>query len=694
MSVTEQTPVNAFTANGVTTVFNFTFLLLSSDDLVVYVDDVVQTIGADYTVSGVGVPAGGSVTFIAAPASSANVVISRSSALQRSTDYQDNGDLLADTFNGDFDRLWLAMQDMNYRYSLSPSLPAGSPLVGMVGLPVDAGKYLRWNVAGTDLEAVEIADVAGGTSLQSMLISADSGQGDAMIAVKASGTGAVARTQHDKNAESVFSGDYATLQNALDAGAGGIVYIEGANEISASLTPSDHTLIEFLPGASVSVAAGSAVSTGDAIFKCNENTGVIIKLHGATLTGERKGTGTDDIVMGVSFLGSVDCVCIGPGTIQNCAGDGGYIGAAVDNTPIYSERCGFLGVRFLNNMRNGVAATSGVDCFADYCTFAGTNGKSPEAGLDVEPEGGSTRMVFRSIGCVGTDNAKFDFLLVLGGNTTPVTTSVGVEILDFIARDSRTYTETVGIGILNHKDTMENDGYVKVRGKCMNINNHGLMLRNIDKDGQDVEFDVELIDTALVAAGSMVGGFDSPCAIYTNTAVASYADPGGLRGKLRVVDNTRDRTPYYINSAGSPWTDIVMSVDWVNTVGKTQFPYMDATTANTYITFTPEPYRVNRTADITISARYSNWVLSNKGAAALVTFTLPAVAVGLKFIFEVFDADGIRIDPNASDRLWPFGTGDGKYIQSIVVGSSAVVYANQDGTDWVVQRFGTWTDEP
>ena len=46
MSVTNRTPANSFTANGVTTVFNFTFQVLDSNDLHVQVDGQDMVIGS------------------------------------------------------------------------------------------------------------------------------------------------------------------------------------------------------------------------------------------------------------------------------------------------------------------------------------------------------------------------------------------------------------------------------------------------------------------------------------------------------------------------------------------------------------------------------------------------------------------------------------------------------------------------
>ena len=108
MSVPNQTPYNVYTANGLTTVFTFEFYIISADDLQVSINGGVVTSG--YTVGGVGNKDGGDITFLTPPANGVVVMLERVVPTFRLTDYQDNGDLLADTVNKDFDRIWMAIQ--------------------------------------------------------------------------------------------------------------------------------------------------------------------------------------------------------------------------------------------------------------------------------------------------------------------------------------------------------------------------------------------------------------------------------------------------------------------------------------------------------------------------------------------------------------------------------------------------------
>jgi len=153
MAVQDQIPYNAHTGNGVTTVFAFGFLLLKAADLDVYLAGALQSSG--FTVSGIGNPTGGTVTFSVAPGNGVAVLLQRDIPLERLTDYQDAGDLLADTLNADFDRLWMALQGESDINGRQLTLPVGSTVDEALPAPV-ATRYLRVNAAGTAFEFVDL----------------------------------------------------------------------------------------------------------------------------------------------------------------------------------------------------------------------------------------------------------------------------------------------------------------------------------------------------------------------------------------------------------------------------------------------------------------------------------------------------------------------------------------------------------
>lgn len=139
MSVPNQTPYNIYTANGLTTVFAYEFYLISASDIQVTING--SEVRSGYTVSGVGNTGGGEITFLTAPANGATVIFERATPTYRLTDYQDNGDLLADTVNKDFDRLWMAIQ----RAFIYLGVALSRPLFG--GGPFNANGYRIANLA-------------------------------------------------------------------------------------------------------------------------------------------------------------------------------------------------------------------------------------------------------------------------------------------------------------------------------------------------------------------------------------------------------------------------------------------------------------------------------------------------------------------------------------------------------------------
>ncbi|WP_024529665.1 phage tail fiber domain-containing protein [Serratia fonticola] len=132
MAIPNQTPYNIFTANGISTVFPYEFYLLNTFDLTVSINGSELTSG--FTISGIGNVDGGEVTFLTPPANGSVVLLERVVPTYRLTEYQDNGDLLAETVNKDFDRLWMAIQQAFIYLGLALTRP-------LLGGPFNAHGY-------------------------------------------------------------------------------------------------------------------------------------------------------------------------------------------------------------------------------------------------------------------------------------------------------------------------------------------------------------------------------------------------------------------------------------------------------------------------------------------------------------------------------------------------------------------------
>lgn len=209
MAVTDQTPLNTYTGNGVTTVFAYSFLVLLAGDLAAKVGGTVKTQGVDFTVSGAGVSSGGSVTFTTAPASGARVELYRETALARVTDYQDNGDLLAETVNRDFDRIWLAMQEQGRDIGSTVRAPIGETLAEMPAASTRANRLLAFDGAGAPEQSPFTT-----TQVASAIAAAYTGMGTAdAAAFIAAGAGSVSRTMQDKARDIIHIKDKGAVGN-------------------------------------------------------------------------------------------------------------------------------------------------------------------------------------------------------------------------------------------------------------------------------------------------------------------------------------------------------------------------------------------------------------------------------------------------------------------------------------------------
>lgn len=150
MTVAEATPLERYTGNGIAQLFSWSgWTADSDDDIEVYVDGALRLISSDYTLTLA--DTGGQVLFVAAPASGADVVVKRATKLRRTTDYQFNGRLYADTLDADFDRLWRAIQDAVATLGRQIVLPINAGGVSPELPMPEAGKLLGWNISETAL---------------------------------------------------------------------------------------------------------------------------------------------------------------------------------------------------------------------------------------------------------------------------------------------------------------------------------------------------------------------------------------------------------------------------------------------------------------------------------------------------------------------------------------------------------------
>jgi len=143
-----------YTALTGQTIFDYPFRIFDEADLVVYVDDVLQTLNASYTVAGVDDETGGQVVFLAAVTAGAEVIIHSETLIERTADYQQNGPWTSERLNEEFDRG--VVVDQEQRHYLRRTLRTSILEDEIDALPeasLRAGKYLYFNADGEPVAA-------------------------------------------------------------------------------------------------------------------------------------------------------------------------------------------------------------------------------------------------------------------------------------------------------------------------------------------------------------------------------------------------------------------------------------------------------------------------------------------------------------------------------------------------------------
>ena len=310
MTVTAQTPSNSSTGNGVTTVFPYTFKIISQADIEVSVDGVVQTLNTHYTVSGAGDNAGGNVTFLSAPASLSVVARRRNMALVRETDYQYQGDLPNSVLNPDLDAPVLMAQQLQEQIGRSLRGPAGET---WNALPA-ASDRLDYLVAFDPTTGAPELSTFTQTQLASAVAAAYAAgsTADAITFLQA-GTGAVSQTVQavlrlycvtPEQFGAVGDGttdDRLALQAAIDTGKN--VFLSAGKTYRYTVAPSITTNFQRFGGPGVLkpdgningvlVTGGASGVELDVTFNSATHTGTAVRIDNASRVRIRKLLGVD-----------------------------------------------------------------------------------------------------------------------------------------------------------------------------------------------------------------------------------------------------------------------------------------------------------------------------------------------------------------------------------------------------------------
>lgn len=246
MAVTTTTNKVIYSGNGATTAWSYTFPILSASDLsVIYTDTTgaESTISSSaYTVTGIGSPSGGTVTYPTSGspiASGTKLTILRTVPYTQTDVFSNQGGYYPEVTEGRFDRIVMALQQL-YERSLRSFLAPASDSTAPGAMPTStqranggAGSFLAFNSSGNPYAASLTALSGVSTWIQNNLLPAASASA-ARTAIAVPGLG----DNNTYTGTNTFNGDV-TLGSGLFTGVGSqsvISYLGGNVNLVAGNT--------------------------------------------------------------------------------------------------------------------------------------------------------------------------------------------------------------------------------------------------------------------------------------------------------------------------------------------------------------------------------------------------------------------------------------------------------------------------
>lgn len=685
MTIPSNVTRNSYTGTGITGPYPVTFKFFEDADLRVTVADTngvetVKTLTTDYTVTGAGEQAGGSITFTAAVTNGYSIVIEPKADLTQDTDIKNEGGNLRESIEDRFDRL--CRDDQVQQNSIDRSVKVQITDVSVadpVLPPREAGALIGWNDSGT-----------GFANRAASLFSSDA-------SITATGS-TTARWISDRFADVVnvkdfgavgdgVTDDTSAIQSAITAvgiGGGIILFPAGTFKVGPLFWASNVSAI-FHPTCVISARSGFGVN--DRLISMTNISNVTLHGNGARCVMAKADYSTGEQRHGVMILSCTN-IHIYDLVSDDSGGDGFLIGA-VSGSGVPSENVSLTNCRADNNRRQGLSITSGVNIAVIGGVYSNTVGTAPSAGIDIESDSSNDRLENILITGVKTQgNAGSGIIVVpqaLGGATGAF---VSLTIRDCVSVDDAAnmgYEAGIRIDAAS-VPTYQIGGIIRVDG-CSVINSYSTGIR-IGGISWDKMPRLEVLNTKVVdpcAAGS-------PANIHEVAGVAMFQTfaSGDVKDVImRNVTVCDDRTvkkmiyPFLLWGDGSYKLARVSLFDCDDvSVSPIAAPYVMNNVAGTLLKISHAQPRTVSLAATDNFDRSASLICTHASSGVL---TLPAAAnyTGIEYTFYNSAGTTTQIRPATGDTILQDGQAANLDLVSRAPGD-VVTLRSLGGTSWLV----------
>lgn len=298
-------------ADGIEVTFIYDYIINNTDEMKVYLDNVLQALG--YTVNGVGNPSGGDVVFAVAPASGVVVTLQRIVDETQLVDYQPYDPFPAETHEGALDKLTLITQQNSDAIDRAVLAPVDDDGTTDYTLPVyEAGKGIVWDE--TLKKFVNSNDIVNNITTDAQQSADDSAVSAAESAASAVASASSAQDSLDtfNNFETKYLGEHAVdpvLDNQGGALIDGAMYFNTTNDIVKVYDLGTTTWRQIIPTASeqanIDAVAGDEVDIGIAADNIGSINLVASNINSGFLTGINDWGAVIDSVSGTNDYGSI-----------------------------------------------------------------------------------------------------------------------------------------------------------------------------------------------------------------------------------------------------------------------------------------------------------------------------------------------------------------------------------------------------